>query len=72
MKSLNKKFLPLREKDKMKKFSQKLELLISKNFKRKKLHKSLKPREWSKNSSLPKLFKKLKLLLLKKLLPKQT
>jgi hypothetical protein len=70
MKSLSKRFLLLSAKDNKKKFFQKQELLNSKNFKKKKLLKSLRPKEWSKNSSLPKLFKKLKLLLLKKLLPK--
>jgi hypothetical protein len=68
---LSKRFLPLSTKDKMKKFFRRPELLNSKNFKRKKLLKSLKPRKWSKNSSLPKLFKKLKPLLLRKLLLEQ-
>jgi len=62
----------LKRKDKTKKFCQSKEQMILNHFKKKRLHKNLKLKRWSKNSCLLKLFKKPKLLLLRKLLPKQT
>lgn len=68
---MSKKFPKLKKKDNKKKFSRNKELLISKNFKRKKLHKNSKPKRWSKNSLQLRPSKKLKLPQQKKQLPKQ-
>jgi hypothetical protein len=70
MKNLRKRLLMLRKIDKMKKFFQNKELMNSRFSKRKKQLKNLKPKRWNKNFYLHKLFKKPKLLLLRRLLPK--
>lgn len=72
MKNLRRRLLMLRKRDKMRRFFQNKELKNSKFSKRKKQPKNLKPKRWNKNSCLHKLFKRLKLLLPKKLLPKPT
>jgi hypothetical protein len=66
MKSLNKKLLRLRRKDKWKKFFQKKELRSLRFFSKKKPHKNLKLKKWNKNFWLPKQFKKQKPQLQKK------
>jgi hypothetical protein len=58
--SLRLKLLTPRKKDNKKKFFLRKELLSSKNFKKKKPSKNLRPKRRNKNSSLPKLFKRLK------------
>ena len=72
MRNLRRRSLMLRKRDRMKKFSPKREPRNSRNSKRKKLPKSSKPRKWNKNSCQLKLFKRLKLLPPRKLLPRLT
>jgi len=67
MRSSRRKLPTLRRRDKMKKFSPSKELRSLRNFKRKKLPRSSRPRRWNKSSLLLKLFKRLKLLLLRRL-----
>jgi hypothetical protein len=61
-----------KRKDRMKKFFQSKELKNSKLFKKKKLPKNLKLKEWNKNSCPLKLSRKPRLPLPRKLLPRQT
>jgi len=61
-----------REKDSKKKFSRELEHPSSKSSKRKRLLRNLRLREWSRNSLPLKQFKRPRLLLLRKLLPRPT
>ena len=71
-KPLKRKLLWLRRREKMKKSSQRQELRSLRSSKRKKLSKSLKLREWNKNSCPLKPSRKPRLLLPRKLLPRQT
>lgn len=65
-KSSRRRLLMLRRRDKTKKFFPSRELKSLRDSKRKKLPKSSKLRRWSKNSCQLKLFKKPKLLLLRR------
>ena len=68
-----KRRLPMpRKRDRPKKFFQSKELKNSRNFKKKKLPKNLKLKEWSRNSCLHRLFKRPRLLLPRRLLPRPT
>lgn len=71
-KSWRKKLPMPKKRDKTKKFSPRKELRNSRNSKRKRLLKSLRPRKWNKNFYLLRLSKKPKLLLLRRLLLRQT
>ena len=71
-KSSSKRFLLPKKRDKMKKFNPLQEQLNSRNSKRRRPLKNLKPKEWSKSSSLLKLFKRPRLLLPRKPLPRPT
>jgi len=72
MKNLKRRLLVPRKRDRMKKFFQKTEPKNSRNFKKKKLPKNLKLKEWSKNSYPHRLFKRPRLLLPRKLPPRLT
>jgi len=72
MKNLSKKFQMLKRKDKTKNSSPRQELPNLKNFKKRKPHKNSRPKRWSKSSLQLKLFKRLKLLPPRKLLPRPT
>jgi hypothetical protein len=50
MKNLKRRLLMLKKKDKMRKLFPSQELRNSRNFKRKRLPKNLKPRKWNRNS----------------------
>jgi hypothetical protein len=71
-KNLRKRLLMLRKRDRMKKFFPNKELMNSRYSKRKKQPKNLKLKRWNKNFYLHKLFKKPKLLLPRRPLPKPT
>lgn len=70
MKSLRQRSAMPRKKEEMKRSLPKLELLTSKNSKRRKLHKSLKPKRWNKSSLPLRPFRRPKLPPLKRLPPK--
>jgi len=72
MKNSRERLLWPREKDKMRKFSQELELPSSKSSKKKKLLRSLRLKEWSKSSLPLRLFKRPRLLPQRRLPPRPT
>jgi len=72
MKNLKRRLPMLRKRDRPKKFFHTKELTNSRNFKKKKLPKNLKLKEWSKNSCPHRLFKRPRLLLPRKLPPRPT
>lgn len=72
MKNLREKLPWQRRRDSKKRFFQELELPSLRSFRRRKLLRNLRPKEWSRSSWLLRLFKRQRLRLPRRLLPKPT